>query len=210
MSEPNAPDDPSAEDLGELYRRAQQPVPPGGLGDEIRQAARDALHASAPRATWPWRNGVAVAAVLALSVSVLLLFPREDLRMPGEAVLQAPPSVGDVIEPATPAVPAAEAPVTRDVPPAPALEPRREAVSKSKAKAASPPAVTRADEAEQPSVGGDAGENDVLERSYYRSSPELWISHIERLLSEGRFADATREFDEFQARYPQHPYAVNR
>ncbi|MDH3713226.1 MAG: hypothetical protein OET44_05175 [Gammaproteobacteria bacterium] len=234
MNEPNAPERQNADDLRELYRAAPQPEPPVALGDDIRQAARDSLRVSAQRGAWPWRQGVAVAAVLVLSVSILLLFPREQLHAPGEAPVQ-PPAVSDAPQPAQPAAPVPE-PL-----PAPAAESKRNAAGKTRQEA--PPAAARTllqapadersmdssaagavvnipretatdsrtlvEEAEQPDVADDVRDDaDVLEKSYYRSSPELWISHIERLLSEGRFADAKREFDAFKAQHPQHPYAA--
>ena len=115
MNEPNAPERQDADDLRELYRAAAQPKPPATLSDTIRQAARDSLRASTRRDAWPWRQGVAVAAVLVLSVSILLLFPREQLRIPGEAPVQEP-AVMDVPQPVRPAAPALE------VLPAPAKE----------------------------------------------------------------------------------------
>jgi hypothetical protein len=238
VNEPNAPERRDADDLSELYRAASQPELPAALGDEIRQAARDSLQVVTRGNAWPWRQGVAVAAVLVLSVSILLLFPREQLRSPTEEPLQAPPASDASPQPARPATPVPE------VEPEPVVEPKRKALGESRQDA--PPAVapaplqapaeeaarvgssaagapvsgrarresaagteTFAEEAEQAGVADDTSEDpDVLEKSYYRSSPELWISHIERLLSEGRFEDAKREFDAFQAAHPQHPYAA--
>jgi hypothetical protein len=234
VNEPNAPEQQDAEDLRNLYRAASQPEPPVALGEEIRQAARDSLQVAKPGSAWPWRQGVAVAAVLVLSVSILLLFPREQLRAPGETPVQAP-AASDAPRPARPAAPVLE------TQPEPAVEKKRKASNESRPESSRPaarallqapaaesgmessaagaaadvqrdPAVgseTMAEEAEQPGVTDDTrGDTDVLDESYYRSSPELWISHIERLLSEGRFADAKSEFDAFKAAHPRHPYAA--
>lgn len=244
MNQPDAPERQDADDLRDLYRAASQPEPPAALGEEIRQAARDSLQVAKPGSEWPWRQGVAVAAVLVLSVSILLLFPREQLRAPGETPVQAP-AASDVPRPARPAAPV---PDTQPEPtPASEAQPERAVEKKRKASSdsrlESPPPASRAllqspadepgmessaagaaanvprdtaaggrtmaEEAERPGVTDAARDDaDVLEESYYRSSPELWISHIERLLSEGRFADAKREFDAFQVAHPQHPYAA--
>jgi len=236
VNEPDAPETPGADDLRTLYGAASQPTPPAALGEQLRQAARDAVQAPTRQQAWRWRQGVAVAALVVLSVTILLLLPREQLHLPGEAPLQAPPASDAPLPAARPALELPESP-------APAAESKRQAVGKSRQEA--PPATaprlrqapaeqpapgrsaadaasnlrrdsagsssTFAEEAQQPGDAEDSGVgSDVLEESYYRSSPELWISHIERLLSEGRFADARREFDAFQASHPQHPYAARR
>ena len=63
MSEPNTPEQQPADDLSEIYKTAEQPGAPAALGDEIRQAARDALQTPLVQNSWPWRQGVAAAAV---------------------------------------------------------------------------------------------------------------------------------------------------
>jgi len=234
VNEPNTPDEQPADDLSQIYQATVQPDAPKALGDEIRQAAHAALQAPPAQNAWPWRQGVAVAAVLVLSVSIFVLLPREQLRLPEGPSLQAPPVSDAPLRPAEPAAPSSA------VPAAPAIETKRKALSRPRQEA---PAAARAlesapageadvgssaagapaklrqnsavsnetlvDEAEQSSTADDARENsETLEKSYYRSSPELWIPHIERLLSDGEFEEAKREFDAFQAQHPQHPYAA--
>jgi len=235
VSEPNAPEQQPGGDLSEIYQAAAQPGAPKALGDEIRQAAHAALQAPPGQNVWPWRQGVAVAAVLVLSVSIFLLLPQEQLRVPEGSSLQAPPVSDAPPRPAEPASPSPEVPAARGVetkrkassrprqeaPPAAAraLEPALADEADVGSNAAGAPAKLRqdsaisnetlAEEAEQSGAADDARENsDALEKSYYRSSPELWISHIERLLSDGEFEEAKREFDAFQAQHPQHPYAA--
>ncbi len=232
MSEPKVPDR-DGDDLAELYRRTPQPAAPAALGEELRRAARDAVKGAGRRAVFPWRQGVAVAVVAVLSVSIFLLLPRESLRSPVQAPM-APPAADAPARSAEPAgltppepseaareQPAEETEAPQDAQPAATQPPAPAAAAPAlKSRDATPeaaddpgsgaPAASAAARAvERSRLADEAGEADPLEESYYRSSPELWISHIERLLSEGRFDESKREFEAFRARYPRHPYAAN-
>lgn len=230
MSRPDDPDLPQAEDLGTLYRAAPRPEPPAALSEAIRRAAHDAVRPAPQSFAWPWKQGVAVAAVLVLSVSIVFLMPREEAHLPEVTSSPAEPAADD-------ARPRAAQPLPATPPPEPAAERRRQALEEEAAPQPSPPArallrspgeadaaggavdesatlgrqsttdeAAVAEEAEQPAAAAPAPGG--LDQSYYRSSPELWISHIERLLAEGRFNEAKQEFEAFRERYPQHPYAT--
>ena len=134
----------------------------------------------------------------------------------GTADVEAPAPVSQpaqvLEEQGEPETTAGEPPPAPASPPSPAAPGLGSVPSETTAapdeKASTPREARPLEEAEQEAFPDDAG-TDVLDKSYYRSSPELWISHIERLLSEGRFEDARREFEAFKARHPSHPYAAN-
>ena len=68
MKERDDADDTAADDLSTLYQAASQPAPSAALAEQLRQSARDAVRAPT-RPVWRLHHGLAIAAVVALSVA---------------------------------------------------------------------------------------------------------------------------------------------
>lgn len=205
--------------LSRLYRRHADELPDPGLDARIRARARDALSRKAARSPFAghWVVPVSLAAVVVLSVSVVLLLPH-----PG-----SPPTIAP--EPAAPSArqPPAETPRAR---PRGTLEEEagRQAGADSLKRAesaerrAQPQAARKGVQKAAPAPAGGSGAavapaapsgmaagSGTGAASWpseaVRGDPQAWLRHIENLLGAGDEQDARANLRAFRARYPDHP-----
>lgn len=230
--------------IARLYREAaREEAPPhldAHLLDAARgeaaaaRAARDARSPAAtggagmPRFSWPWRVSLAFAAVAVLSVSLLVLNPREqDFTPPASAPAN---TAENVITRERHAASDATAPAQR-----PPADKQKRALSgamrdqvqarpdSSAERPAAPPAAPRAAQsadrrhetrqgyaelASPPQAAAPAkseGGVSALARDYENAPPERWGEKIRELRQQGRVQEADALLSAFKARFPEHP-----
>lgn len=209
-------DDCRDEALSRAYRRSAEMEPPPALDALILAAARREAEVRPVRAAPWWRRWAApvgVFATLVLTVSLTLLFQREqpDL-LPAAAPTAGPASQGE-----PPKAPAEQAKML--VRPAPAPAPESRAKFKEappmRAPAALAPAPTLREEALPAQVaaeprrdGAVAGKLDKAEKAEKAmkaiKTPEQWLEDIRRLRREGREPEAQAQLAAFRQAYPNY------
>ena len=213
--------------VSRLYRRHADEQPGPALDARIREQAHCAV-SPRPRAVKSpfarhWMVPASLAAVLVLSVSVVLLTPHgglgpvplpESVAPPAEAPrpAAAPRARSELEEDAREAVGASrleatEAAKSRAEPSSPARKSMREAAPAPSTAADAPPAA----ELRAPAPAGrladeqTVGDAAPLADDALQADPQAWLRHIERLADTGHREDALANLRAFRARYPNHP-----
>jgi hypothetical protein len=214
-------------EVSRLYRTAPAEEPPPALDARIKAAARVGLTLRRPR----WMLSLSVAAVLMLSISVLLRMQQEGVSpIPTEEAVPAPAATFQAPVESAPASIESEArssaaPAPRAENPVPESRSResRDSVAEpfpaAPAEAPAPvqrkSAPQRTDEAtgaqnrdkseslmSAPPAVDDAAR---MEQSAPLREPADWVEHIRRLRTEGRKPEAAAELQAFRERYPDYP-----
>jgi hypothetical protein len=206
-------DDCRDEALSRAYRRSAEMEPPPALDALILAAARREAEVRPVRAAPWWRRWAApvgVFATLVLTVSLTLLFQREQ----PDLLPAAAPTAGPAPQGEPPKAPAEQAKML--VRPAPAPAPESRAKFKEappmQAPAALAPAPTLREEAlpaqgaaEPRRDGAVAGKLDKAEKAKKAiKTPEQWLEDIRRLRREGREPEAQAQLAAFRQAYPDY------
>ncbi|NIR28593.1 MAG: hypothetical protein GWN84_04580 [Gammaproteobacteria bacterium] len=216
-------DDPRGDDeLSRVYREGAREEPPAELDGRILAAARrEAGRTRRPRLrrlSSAWTVPVSLAAVIVLSVSLVLVVQLEDERARAPLLEETPtpsadsaPGDGEEARTAAPATerlePAAPEPLPEHRPEL--TVPSRESLRQREDSAASAGGAQKRrafpSEAEAPEARTGAGERSLAAPPSAPPPPHVWLAEIEQLLAAGEVDAARENLARFRERYPDYP-----
>jgi|GEM_PF-1361056 len=193
--------------LSKAYGETKDLEPAKGLDDFLKAAARRAVNAkpqSLKKTEWRrWTTPVAIAATVVLTVSVgmLSLEKKNEIRIADATPYAAPPPVAPMLKPMAPSntdSASAAAPAGVTIAKSTVAEPASDVsanVASDKALMRAPVVATAKLRAASPHE----------EAALADDSPAAWLKRIEVLYEDGKRKEASKELAKFKQRYPKYP-----